>query len=575
MSIFSRTRRLDVRLLHVVILIVAGAGLALPAILYGFPPQAHDGPTTVIYYTHFAQQLWAGELYPRWMFSMNAGLGSPIFFYYPPVPYYLTSLLHPLFTNDPQGWWQTGLSAAIAMITSGLCLYLWLYRHTYPWAALLAAVVYMAMPYHTGDLFYRGGFNEFWAFVWMPLVLYFVDRIVEGRERAVIALALGYALLVLTHLLTTMIFSLIPLAYACYMAERGRRMRVTGRVIIGLSLGMGLSALFWLPALAMQKYIFLEEGTQGHFYYALWFMFKLFDWKGEMADVFWTIPATLAVAGCVLYLVLSKEGGRLKKQGVFWAVTALCSTFMMTPLSKPVWQVVSVLQILQFAWRFNTILTLAAAALVAVAFSSIKKSHFVSLILAASIGVICFLSFERMIHSWSAYFKATPQEELSRRQLWLEQQRDHFVYRPRWVQSMYPDDIEALRDRIGRTNEGLTKVRIIEGTGRAEVKQWKSKEIILDVDSQGGASLQVSHFYFPGWTARLAGEARALTIQPTPDGLVSIAVPAGRQEVRLRRRLLAVEYAGLITSALALLVTLFLMARMFIRRESPSSQSKV
>ena len=74
---------------------------------------------------HFAEQFWSGELYPRWLMGMNAGLGSPTFFFYTPIPYYFTSLLHPLFASDPQGWHQLGLSASFALIASGITAYIW------------------------------------------------------------------------------------------------------------------------------------------------------------------------------------------------------------------------------------------------------------------------------------------------------------------------------------------------------------------------------------------------------------------------------------------------------------------
>src|SRR5690348_2282877 len=39
----------------------------------------------------FSEQLFAGYLYPRWLPEMNAGAGSPVFYFYGPLPFYLTA----------------------------------------------------------------------------------------------------------------------------------------------------------------------------------------------------------------------------------------------------------------------------------------------------------------------------------------------------------------------------------------------------------------------------------------------------------------------------------------------------
>lgn len=74
--------------------LIAGAGLlfAIPAFVNVYLA-GHDFFFHVMFSHHFTEQLWQGDLYPRWMQQMNAGFGSPIFFFYAPLPYYITSLL--------------------------------------------------------------------------------------------------------------------------------------------------------------------------------------------------------------------------------------------------------------------------------------------------------------------------------------------------------------------------------------------------------------------------------------------------------------------------------------------------
>src|ERR1700730_16382153 len=196
------------------ILVISAAGLifTIPPLIYGIPFFSDDGVSQhALWYIHFSTQLWAGDLYPRWLMGMNEGLGSPVFYYYPPVPVFLTSLLKPFFPDDLYGWHQLGLSASLALIASGFSAYLWLKDLTGRTSALLAAVLYMATPYHlAADLYIRGSFAEYWAFVWMPLVLFFAHRIVSGDKLAVAGLAVSYALLLITQPRTAPISSHTP-----------------------------------------------------------------------------------------------------------------------------------------------------------------------------------------------------------------------------------------------------------------------------------------------------------------------------------------------------------------------------
>ena len=78
------------------------------------------------YYTYYGtstSQINSGEeisiplvsKYERWT-------GKPRIFLLSAVPYYITSLLKPLFAADAYGWQQLGVSASVALILSGMCV---------------------------------------------------------------------------------------------------------------------------------------------------------------------------------------------------------------------------------------------------------------------------------------------------------------------------------------------------------------------------------------------------------------------------------------------------------------------
>src|SRR5262249_50691725 len=220
----------------------------------------------------------------------------------------------------------------------------------------------------------RGALAETWTFAWMPLVLAAVDKVPKRSRYSIIALALSYAALVLTHLPTTLIFSLIPLAYALYFAPENQRRRSVLLTAAGMSLGAGLAAIYLIPALSMQEFIFhTTQGIGGHYYFGNWFLFTRVYWTGWTAQYFYAALGSLLLGFLAFATLRFGSRGMWQKQARFWFATTVCAFLMMTPVSKPVWQLITTLQKVQFPFRFNTVLTLAVASLMAFGFSQLRE----------------------------------------------------------------------------------------------------------------------------------------------------------------------------------------------------------
>lgn len=555
-----------------IIIVFAGFILTLPVLFYGAPFHADDAVTHANWYIHFSEQFWLGELYPRWLVGMNNGLGSPVFFYYPPVPYFLTSLFRPFFANDPFGWYQLGVSASLATIFSGLFACLWLKQLINETSAVIAAVLYMAAPYHlASDLYIRFSFAEYWAFVWLPLILLFTHKIVDGTRLALAGFAVSYAMLIMTHLPTTLIFSLIPIAYALVL-KPDQKGKILGKLLASIALGIGLSAIYLYPAMLLQKYVFLDRMGIGYFSYANWLFFSNFEmWTDDKLIILLLLFDSLAIAVCAFLISRAnsvRNGGKLER---LWLLVAVGSVFMMTELSKPIWLLFYPLQRIQFPFRFNVILTLAVTALSAFAISNYRESRSSKDFIVKG---ICFI----LIASWIptffwAVFTAFPIRSTDRKtvDLKVQQGREAPEYRPRWNESMSGVDWEISKDidnwdanlereyndllqSVGLTTDGISKFKIIEGTGKIDVVSWKSREIILHVTADSAMKIYINQFYFPNWTALIEGQRNNLTIEPSqPDGFLSLSIPQGGHDVRLVLTKSTEELIGQLISVLSVI----------------------
>jgi len=555
------------KLLAPLIVCASGLLLAAPLLLYG-APVVGDMVFHAMWHTNFSSQLSAGDLYPRWLLRMNSGLGSPVFFFYAPLPYYLTALFAPFLPGGAYGLAHLGASLSLALVASGLAAYLWLKETTgRASAAAAAAFVYMLAPYHLGvDVYTRGAFAEVWAFVWMPLVLYFVRRLFtagDGFTFALPGLALSYAALIATHLPTTLIFSLVPPGYALFCARAPRqRTRVLLFTVGGMLLGIGLACVYLLPALATQEYVSLGD-LLPELYHQRWLRLSNLNRAEFDGRITLSALTTAAMIACAA-LLACREGGDDAagedgqrpgvRESAFWITVSLGCLLLMTPAGGFVWRVVKPLQSIQFPWRFNAVLCVAAAALAAPAVRSLQRRGFRGALNLTTVAVALALVLYWIFFTHSIVTRAHPQwrgeaatfdADFVKRQT---QMRDAPEYRPADAASTQAGAFDELMSRICRADEQPAKVCTVAGAGEIAVERWTPGEIELRVATESGVAFNVSQFYYPGWAAYLDGRRHPL--EPSrPDGLLHLAVPAGVHRVILRLRHTAAEDAGILVSA--------------------------
>lgn len=219
--------------------------LTLPAILS--PVKLHDSFWIDWVWTdQFAGQLRAGMLYPRWLPASHDGLGAPVFYYYPPLAFYPAGLLAALGLTPYAAIVAT---FGLAFAASGAAMHRWAQGWTnHP---LAGALFYMAAPYHLADFYGRGALAEACAVALLPLLALGLKRVAEGRGIAPAALA--YAALIATHLPLALLASLFLVGPYALVLTRGRP-RALLAFAPPLVLGVALSAIYLLPALALERY---------------------------------------------------------------------------------------------------------------------------------------------------------------------------------------------------------------------------------------------------------------------------------------------------------------------------------
>ena len=333
-----------------------------------------DSPFLFFRLQQLVTNLHAGVFPARWMPDAAYGLGYPFFNYYAALPYYLGAIFN-LIGFDLLV--SIKLVQTLGCVFAAWAMYRWAGRHTPARsAAWLIAVAYTFAPFHLINVYVRGdSLSEFYAFVFYPLILLSIDRVIES-PRSFGWLALSYGGLIMTHNVSALIFSPFVLLYAAatlFKSEiRNRKSKIIA-LAAGLLLSFALSAWFWLPALGEANLVQLDNQTTGYFNYAEHFRAANliqnsigFDYT-IAADAQSSTPFAMGLAQAIgtglglIALSVTWRRARDRYFRVFVIVGLLVSTLMITPVSKVLWDTLPLLPLTQFPWRFLSIQALFAS----------------------------------------------------------------------------------------------------------------------------------------------------------------------------------------------------------------------
>jgi hypothetical protein len=346
------TTRSDILTL-VLMTIIAGIPL-----LGGRALGGHDIINYLIVAQQTAANLREGIVFPAWAGGFNAGFGSPLLIFFPPLTGYVHSL-----------WVLAGIpvaagvciSAVVAHFLSGVAMCWWLRSTGVGHPALPAAVVYMVAPYRLVDLYFRSALGEHWSFLWPPLILGVASsrRLSAPAQAALLALLI--AALVTTNLPLAVLFG-IGLAAWFLISDQLQNLRV--RIVGGVILGFAIAAFALVPQALAPSYLNLDAC----FGRAATRMQPSANTLFADGFTIWNVNTVLSVvmlasfALVMLAHFLTPEPERRRRGAWLAALAAVACLMAATGPAGRVWDALPVLSKLQFPWRATAVMTLLAAA---------------------------------------------------------------------------------------------------------------------------------------------------------------------------------------------------------------------
>ena len=506
-------------------------------------PATFDGTTHITTLAQFYSGLKDGEIRVMWGDGF-ANYGMPIPLISQQTTPYLGAVSNFLFHNV-----VTSFNAVffLGALFSAFFYYLFLRIYFKPNIALAGTFLFNFAPYRIINIYIRGAQPEFFAGVFIPLILIAIYLIVKKKNIYGIPLLIfSTALLVLTHPFLFIIssFIFIPYFLYCIMSEKHKRFPLL-QTIAAVVCGVGLTAFYTIPLFLEIKYFYYGAAEShlvpnqflgfANYFDPNWYYFYKDDVFVRGNFIKAGLFETLITATGVLYLLYA----RIKKQKeplLFFAVAvSFLIIFLTTAPSQLFYETVSLLDGIQHPWRMLSALIFVTPIIACILLQKVKYQT------AFVVFFIFLIAFLRFPQVYGKNYTVYPQQQ--------------YFFNP---ENLHGNVLNTVW--TGKTSEypvKKTKPEIISGDGTITTAVVKNSSRHYEIVAAKDLRMADNTFYFPGWNVYIDGRPTTIEYQdPNHRGVITYNVPKGKHIVDVKFELTKVRMLGYGVSAVALVISL-------------------
>lgn len=523
-------------------MLLAGVALLLmvPALLAPWT-MSGDSFLHVRWQHFFADAVWQGDLYPRWLGAMDHGFGSPAFFIYPPLEQWLGALFWPLLPGGDFAPHRLMAGLALAKALGGVGAFLWIRAlGVGRGGALVGALAYLLLPYHAYlNAYQRGALAELVAMGALPFGFAFAHGLKARVRFAWAGFALAIAALFYSHAPTALFAVPVTCLYALLLADRPDAAALTARIAGAALLGAGLAAAYLGTALTQSGAINTRVLFGGLYQAQNYLLFSTEPWPDAGIRLLVTAIALMHLILLAGLALLLRRANALSRPAIVMIALSLLIFLAITAPAHALWAPEWPWSKIQFAWRMLSLQTLMLAGLTGLVWRSSGRT--IRRLLIAGLPLLLLLDAAlftaRLLHSTSPSPMGSP--------AWASVLREE-------VAEYRLGDVEALRERFG-DSEAI----VLAGQARVTASRQGERGFALAVDAATPATIAIHQFVYTGWEARIDRGAWTAAGRSAPlEEVATVAVPAGQHGVELRLARQTGESWGYRLSAIALLLLL-------------------
>jgi hypothetical protein len=531
----------------VLFIVVLQLPLIWPLFHAGYFPNHDD--VQVVRVFEIYQSIKFGDFPPRWSAGLLYGHGYPLFIFYAPFVY-LIAALFVLF--GATFLTATKLTFILSFMLGGLGMFLLVRQLWGNWSGVVAASIYSFFPYRSVDIYVRGNVAEFFAYSFLPTIVWINVKIFQAERKLLWSLILGVLLgiLILSHNISTFIYAQFLTLFNLFMIFsfiKKNRLEHIKYLFISIFFALSISSFFWIPLLLETQYVRVGEFSEYPYFQYFVTLGQLWDSPWGYGGFILENPMSLQfgkvalVISLLTFLLNAYFKTKYQKLLFFFVGILVFFSFMETRFSEIIWKSFSeILSYMQFPWRYHIVTTFAAAILgggfiYLVSEYLKKKNRYI--LFTLGILIILFSIWENV-----GYFKPekyTDNPSVSETTTWNDE------YLPNWVKAK-PKDYAP------------DKVRFIEGAGEVSSINWGYLQKDFVVKTASPSALEVAHIYYLGWVAKVDGKDTMIDYK-NDTGLMRVNVPEGEHLVSFAFQRTSWRLISEVISLVSLLILLVLI----------------
>lgn len=520
-----------------------------PLLLQGFFP-IHDKPQVARVY-EMGRALNDGMFPVRWSKDLGFGYGYPVFNFYDPLFYYASGFF--VFLGF-DALWATKFLVIFSIVLAGFSMYVLANEFWGKEGGILASLLYVFAPYHAVDIFVRGDFAENLSYAFIPLVFYGFWKIYKEKKwKYVLISSLSFFAIIISHNLTAMMVSPFILVFIVYLIfwEKKEKKKLSAYLISSIVISGLLSAFYWLPAILEINYtnILSQVGGGANFRENFVCLPQLWTspWgyggsvEGCMDGLSFMIGKYHIILSFVLFILssvflfLKKYSKKFGKEKlliiVFSFLGFVVSAFFTLEISKPVWEVVTPMEFIQYPWRFLIMIVFFSSFISGSLFWFIK-SYIKNIQVCYLLALFAFLFVVLVSAKFfvpQSVMNVTSRDFTDTFSLEWKTSKISSEYMPKGF--LKPKNPYEIPDIANLSTPDL----------RVNIVQRKTQELVLNINvyKQGFYILPVA--YFPAWKAYL--DQKSVRLSESSRGTL-IYFPKGTHNLRLEFIQTPVEVFG-------------------------------
>lgn len=527
------------------------AFLAGFALLHPGLPPTHDGEYHVIRFFLFDEAIRDGNLYPRWAAHLNNGFGVPLFTFVYPLSNYIATFLHLLNFSFIDSF---KLEMFIATLMGGIFSYLWSKEFWGRLGGIVSSVFYTFSPYHFVDIYIRGSVGEVWALGFFPAFLWTYTRFVKSKRKIFLVFSSVFlALIIFSHNILALMFFVFSLSYIGLLIykDKNKKYLIFNTFYI-VFLGLGLSAIFWLPAIYETKYVTGLQIFDISAHFPDLYQLLIPSWGSNfsgmglrdvmsfqigLANLF-AIFLSLMIT---VWLIMKKNIKRIYI--IFFLVWSFFTFYLMLGISWPIWNTIPFMHYFQFPWRLLSLEILFTSFLAGSFFALNIRNKRVNLFLATLLISVAFalgIGYAR-----PAYY--------------MYRDDSYYLTKSSFVDGTNsPGNVFNTIFLKSIPDKEKEKAVFLSGEGKIILSEVRNSMYSFRINAIKDSEILMHVAYYPGWTVYINN--KKIDIRQTENGLFTFFIPSGESFVKVVFEDTNIRKVASIASftSLVLLLVLFL-----------------